>query len=515
MVQPAAGRRALAPVASAVVAVTAAAALLRFWAIGRQGFWYDEATTAWLLRGSLGQMLARLPHTESTPPLYYLVAWGWVRLFGDTETGLRSLSALAGIATVPVAFAAARTLAGRRVALLAAGLVAVNPFLVWYSQEARSYALLVFTSALALWLFARVRARPTAGGLALWAAAAVASLCTHYFAVFLVAPQAILLLADRRVPVRWRLGAVAGVGVPALALFVLARAQSVRTYYFIHTPLGVRVEQIPQFFIAGFTPPATRAVLLVGGVAVLAGCALLVLRADRAELRAALVAGGLGGAAVLVPVVLAVGGADYLNARNVIAALVPLLIALACGFAASRARLVGAAAAMVLVVVSLAMVMAVPGDAGAQRAHWQEVAKELRFTGRPRAIMLLGAHTWSRILGFYLRDIWWDPPHGRRVSEIDVLRRSASYGACPVVVWWGPSCDSAPHPPLAHPPAPGFRFASETRVAGFAIDRYVSPRAVRLYAHAPFEHRVPADSVVSYRQRGRLMVMPRKAPPVP
>ena len=508
-------RRALAPVAAAVVAVTAAAALLRFWAIGRQGFWYDEATTAWLLRGTLGQMLARLPHTESTPPLYYVLAWVWVRLFGDTQTGLRSLSALAGVATVPVAFAAARTLAGRRVALLAAGLVAVNPFLVWYSQEARSYALLVLAATVALWLFARAREEPTPRRLALWAVAAVVSLCTHYFAAFLVAPEAVVLLADRRMPVRWRVSAVAGVGVPAAALFILARAQSSRTYYFIHAPLGVRVEQIPQFFIAGFTPPASRVVVAIGAALVLAGCALLVLRADRVERRAAVVAGGLGAVAVLVPVLLAVGGADYLNARNVIGALVPLLIALACGLAARRARVFGTAAAIGLVALSVAMVMAVPSDAGAQRAHWQQVAKVLRYTGRPRAIMLLGAHTWSRILGFYLGDVWWDPPQGRRVSEIDVLRRARSYGPCPAVVWWGASCDSGPHRPLPHPPAPGFRFVSESLVAGFAIDRYVSPRPVRLYAHPPFERRTRLDMTVSYRHRGRLMVMPRTPPPVP
>jgi len=65
----AAARRVGTPVVIALGAVTTAAAFLRFYAIGRQGFWYDEATTAWLLRGTLGQMLARLPHTESTPPL--------------------------------------------------------------------------------------------------------------------------------------------------------------------------------------------------------------------------------------------------------------------------------------------------------------------------------------------------------------------------------------------------------------------------------------------------------------
>src|SRR5919204_1319403 len=187
----AAARRVGTPVV-ALGAVTRAAAFLRFYAIGRQGFWYDEATTAWLLRGTPGQLLGQLPHTESTPPFYYLLAWGWVRLFGDTQTGLRSLSALAGVLTVPVAFAAARELAGRRVALLAAGLVAVNPFLVWYSQEARSYALLVLAAPVSLLLFARARANPSPGRFVTWAAAATVAPCVSYFAVFLLMPEAVV-----------------------------------------------------------------------------------------------------------------------------------------------------------------------------------------------------------------------------------------------------------------------------------------------------------------------------------
>ena len=65
----------------------------------------------------------------------------------NTEYGLRSLSALAGVATVPVAYLIGAELRGRRAGLMAAALVAVNPMLLWYSQEARAYALLVLLCA--------------------------------------------------------------------------------------------------------------------------------------------------------------------------------------------------------------------------------------------------------------------------------------------------------------------------------------------------------------------------------
>src|SRR6185437_9681751 len=252
-----------------------------------------------------------------------------------------------------------------------------------------------------------------------WAVASTAALCVHYFAIFLVAPEAILLLRERRVSARWRLGSLAIVAIPTLALFVLARTQSARTYYFSHAPLGTRTLQIPEFFIAGFMPPAGRIALAVAGLAAIVGGVLLFVRAEPGERRGAYVALGIGVSAVLVPVLLAAAGADYLNARNVIGALVPLLIALACGFAARRPHGLGVAAAAVLVAVSLVMVFKVPDDPGAQRTHWQAIARVLSHAPKPHAILLLGAHTWSRILGFYMPNTWWDPPKGMVVKEID------------------------------------------------------------------------------------------------
>jgi hypothetical protein len=275
------------------------------------------------------------------------------------------------------------------------------------------------------------------------------------------------------------------------------------------------VLQIPEFFVAGFSPPAGRPEFAIGGLAALCGLVLLIRRSDHVGRNGALIAGAIGLCAVLVPVLLAVAGADYLNARNVIVGLVPLTIAVAGGLAAARPRALAPLAAGALVVMSLAMVVALPADAGAQRTHWQEITRALRYTGRAKAIVLLGPHTWSRIISFYLPDTWWDPPRGADVSEIDVLRKTANDGPCPAVVWWGASCNSGPHRALMHSPAPGFRYVSSDRVAGFAIDRYVSSHPIRVYSHPPFERFMRMDVLESAKHRGRLMVQPRQAPPVP
>jgi uncharacterized membrane protein len=130
---------------AAVVALTVLGGVLRFATLDRQSFWLDELVTVRLLRRGFTAMLGEIPTSEATPYVYYVVGWAWTHVFGLGEAGVRSLSALAGTATIPVAYAAGAALVSRRSGLIAAALVAVNPFLVWYSQEARAYELLHFS----------------------------------------------------------------------------------------------------------------------------------------------------------------------------------------------------------------------------------------------------------------------------------------------------------------------------------------------------------------------------------
>src|SRR5437868_3034459 len=73
--------------------ITALAGVLRFATLGLQSYDFDEAFTVAAVHGSFAQMLHAVARTESTPPLYYALAWVWVRIFGADEVGLRSLSA--------------------------------------------------------------------------------------------------------------------------------------------------------------------------------------------------------------------------------------------------------------------------------------------------------------------------------------------------------------------------------------------------------------------------------------
>ena len=203
-----------------LIALTALATVLRFATLDLQSLWYDEAfTPVHVLHAGLGETLRAVSHTENTPPLWYVLIWGWSRSWGNGEVALRSLSALAGVATVPVAWGIGRELAGRRAALVAAALLAVNPLFVWYSQEARAYSLFTLLAALALLCFLRALREPSPKRLAAFAVAGALALLTHYFAVFLLVPMCVwLLLAGYRERRYAALPAVGAVGVLGVAL---------------------------------------------------------------------------------------------------------------------------------------------------------------------------------------------------------------------------------------------------------------------------------------------------------
>src|SRR4051794_31612607 len=101
-----------------VAGLTLLAAALRFSTLGVQSYHHDEIVTASrILREGFGHAMSAVGFSESTPPLYYALAWLWTQATGTGEVGLRSFSALAGVATVPVAYLIGLELRGRRTGL--------------------------------------------------------------------------------------------------------------------------------------------------------------------------------------------------------------------------------------------------------------------------------------------------------------------------------------------------------------------------------------------------------------
>ena len=165
-----------------------AALALRVARLGFQPLWWDEGYSAWFATHSLGQMAA-LTASDIHPPLYYALLHLWTLVAGPGPISLRVVSVAAGVAAIPVMFAAARRILGSRfAALLAAFLLAVNPLHVYYSQEARMYGLMALLSTGVLWaawdVFHREDRRSTVPALA-YVVLTTLALYTQYYAVFL------------------------------------------------------------------------------------------------------------------------------------------------------------------------------------------------------------------------------------------------------------------------------------------------------------------------------------------
>lgn len=131
----------------------------RFYRLDAQSFWNDEGNSARIAERPIFLIIEGAAG-DIHPPGYYLLLSGWRALAGPSELSLRTLSALASVLTVAVVFALGARLFDQRTGLAAAGLVAINPFQVYYAQEARMYAVLALLGAASLLLTADVLTLP-------------------------------------------------------------------------------------------------------------------------------------------------------------------------------------------------------------------------------------------------------------------------------------------------------------------------------------------------------------------
>ncbi len=409
----------------AVVCLTALAAAIRFSTLGLQSYRHDEAVTAGrVLFASLPRTMHEVWVGESTPPLYYLLAWLWSHLFGVHEAGLRSLSALFGTATVPLAYLVGRELIGRRTGLAAAAIVAVEPMLVWYSQDARAYALLVALSTAALLFFVRARRTGAARDLAWWAVFSALALAAHYFAFFPLAIEAAWLpLAVR--PLRRVLWALAGVALAgaALAPIALHQAGGKNNDWIASFSMVGRLRETGISFFVGEAGLLKHALIPIGLFA--AAVVLLLARGGAREKRGAALAFAVGGGTLALALVFAAAGQDFVLERNLLPALIPLALVGAAGIGAPRAGRLGIGVGVALVAYLLAFCVYADFRPALQRDDWRSVAQRIGPPRGPRAILVWeqGDEPVAFYLGGDETRVKWKQWRlaPRAVSEVDVV----------------------------------------------------------------------------------------------
>jgi hypothetical protein len=319
----------------------------------------------------------------------------------------------------------------------------------------------VLLSALAMLCFLRAAHEPTPRRLAAFALSASLALLTFYFEAFLLIPMALWLLRDRSRR-RATLPAVAVPAVVGLALLPLIIAQGGHgTQWISRWALTSRIEAIPQYYLTGYSgAPLGHGIELLIALLIAGGIALGLVRGLAGEVRrGALLALVIAGCGVLIPLVMALAGADYLAPRNVVAAMIPLTAMIALLAAARGTGRLGMALAAAVAIGFLAVSIDVNLNVRLQRSDWRGVVAALRapLTSRHVARVITLEELGSAPLEYYM-----PPLHNMtagttiRVSEIDEI------GFFPLRAG------------ATEPPAAGFRLASSLDIHDLIVYRFIA-----------------------------------------
>jgi len=168
-----------------VAVLLALAVVLRATNLTAQSLWADEGNSVRVTERPL-YLVIEAARADVHPPGYYVLLWGWVRAFGQSETSVRALSVVVGVALVGLIYLLGADVWSARVGWLAAFCAAVSPLQVQYSQEVRMYILVAFLGALVVYAYGRwVRAfeldrRTSPLWSAVYVVASAAGLWSHY-----------------------------------------------------------------------------------------------------------------------------------------------------------------------------------------------------------------------------------------------------------------------------------------------------------------------------------------------
>jgi 4-amino-4-deoxy-L-arabinose transferase-like glycosyltransferase len=299
------------------------------------------------------QLLHRLHDSiEVSPPLYFMLAW-LSHLASSTPEALRIPSLIAGTLLIPSMFLLGRRVAGERVGLVAAILSALAPFAIYYSTEARPYALVALLCTLNLIALLRVVELPSLGRLAVLTISCDACIYTHYTAIFVVASA--LAWAFLAYPGLRRQVAASAIAAAVLYLpwlgFVSGK-DSLYLYGHVHgrgliwllTSLGRTSIGAPYIPLRTVPGPAAIA---IASACVAAG--LLAQRSRRAGPQSPiiLIAATCIATVTGLSAYAAMTNVNLLGARNLSASLSGLIVLIAVAVAGPRQRLVALALSLV------------------------------------------------------------------------------------------------------------------------------------------------------------------------
>jgi hypothetical protein len=358
--------------------------------------------------------------------------------------------------------------------------------MIWYSQEARAYMLFAFLCGLSFLFFSRViRRGPSTTDIVWWAVFSALAVLTHFFAGFLVAPEALWMLA--RVRTRAMVVAAGAVAAVQAAIVPLAASDTTHPLQWIQAfPLSIRIKQIPVDFGLSSLYQSSLVThgLLAAGVLVACVVLLLYFGGGERERHGAAVVAAVAAFVILVPIVLAWLGRDYVVPRNFMPAWIPMSVVLAAACTAPRTLPAGAALAALMLGVFVYAGIRIDREAQYQRPDWRGVASALGRPTGPRAIVAYDSGFAAQPLAVYLPRVPWSAPAEVPVTvgEVDVV--GSTYQA------------------IARPLPAGVRLLGTKSVGGFLVARFgvgqwrLAPRAIATRAQALLGPAPPSPAVL-------------------
>jgi mannosyltransferase len=192
--------------------------VLRF--VTQSALWLDEALTVNIAGLPIHDLQGALKR-DGAPPLFYFLLHFWMKAFGTSDLGTRSLAGVISVATLPFAWFAARRLGGKSAAWVMLVVLASAPFAVYYGTEDRMYALVMFFTAAGFVALARTLERPRPGNVAAVALCTAGLMYSQYWSLYLVgtvfiwlAFQSLRKANAQRHGARW---SIAGIAIGCIA----------------------------------------------------------------------------------------------------------------------------------------------------------------------------------------------------------------------------------------------------------------------------------------------------------
>ena len=177
-----------------LVAILVLAAFLRIFLIGNHGLWIDELFSLRFTSNNLLELIQDVALNDNHPPTYYILLHYWILLFGDSEASLRMPSVILSVLSVFYTYKVGTILFNTRVAAIAALLLALSDFSIYYAQEARMYSLLAFASVLSVYFLLRFLDKQTPWSLINYVWSSTLLVYTHLYGLFVLFAENLYVL---------------------------------------------------------------------------------------------------------------------------------------------------------------------------------------------------------------------------------------------------------------------------------------------------------------------------------